>query len=321
MCYQAMKKQFDCILSKIYSIPLYKSGSMVCSHARLMYMRLMQNPYARLMRLNALTGFWLLIIPVWWSICLASLNVRHALYYMAISAVGALSMRSAGCIVNDIVDRRYDKHVSRTKARPLASGELSISAAFVALFALLSVALSMLVLLPIYTMKWAFILLILVVIYPFMKRYTHYAQVFLGLIFNTGVLLMWFAINPMASLIPVVLYFSAVIWTVAYDTVYAYQDAADDSKLGLKSLAIKLGPKANELLWTLYQLILLSLAIVGLARYMNLWFFVIMALLAYWFYPKVQTLNLNDNQECGKFFRLNVWFGTFVILAILVGMI
>jgi len=315
-----MKKRLKAILENL-------SCEKICSKIPLLqsindsYNDLRQNPYIRMMRLDNLTGFWLLVIPVWWSVCLASKGFGQALYYGLIATIGALVMRSAGCVVNDIVDRDYDKDVERTASRPLAAGELVVNSAYVLLFGLLSIALALLMMLPIYSMKWAALVVILVCIYPFMKRYTSYAQLFLGFVFNSGVLIMWFAINPTSVMvIPFVLYFAAITWTVAYDTIYAYQDMDDDVKLGLKSMAIKVGPKANDFLWNLYQLMTISICIAGLAK-LNLMFFVVMAATVYWFYPKIKTLDSQNKEACDRAFKLNVNYGMMIVLAILVGMI
>jgi 4-hydroxybenzoate polyprenyltransferase len=283
--------------------------------------RMKKNPYTHLMRMHSLAGFWLLIMPVWWSVALAVNDSTQAGFYLLVSTLGAFLMRSGGCIINDLIDRKVDKLVKRTAKRPLAAGTISIKAAFILLTIILSLTFALAVALPFEMLKWAATIMVLVCAYPFFKRFTSYAQIFLGMVFNSGILLMWFSISPKANFIPLVLYFAAILWTIAYDTVYAFQDSVDDKKIGLKSLALKLGSQANDFIWNIYQLMTVSVCIAGLARYLNPAFFVIVGMGVYWFYPKVKTIDLKDSKACAHLFQLNVYYGLIITIAIFIGLL
>ena len=231
-----------CELIEVRSLELYKNR-LYCIKFADRIKELLKHRYARLMRLHSPTGFLLLFIPVFWAVILVSKGFFSGLYYTFLALLGALIMRSAGCVINDIVDLKYDPDVERTSSRPLASGEVTLKEAYYIIAGLLSLALLLLITLQEYSIGYITLVLASIITYPFLKRYTNYAQVFLGLIFNSGVMIMWFAISPNYSFIGFLLYIASAIWTIAYDTVYAYQDLKDDTKLGLKSMAIKLGEK------------------------------------------------------------------------------
>ena len=322
MNYQEMKKRVDqlCELIEVRSLELYKKSTLLHKVADRIK-ELLKHRYARLMRLHSPTGFLLLFIPVFWAVILVSKGFFSGLYYTFLALLGALIMRSAGCVINDIVDLKYDPDVERTSSRPLASGEVTLKEAYYIIAGLLSLALLLLITLQEYSIGYITLVLASIITYPFLKRYTNYAQVFLGLIFNSGVMIMWFAISPNYSFIGFLLYIASAIWTIAYDTVYAYQDLKDDTKLGLKSMAIKLGEKSNHLIWKMYQTSMLLISIVGLAKYLNIFFFIGMALLAYQLYPHIISLDLKSRESCNKFFNMNVKYGFLISIIFLVGMI
>jgi 4-hydroxybenzoate polyprenyltransferase len=199
-------------------------------------------PYASLMRLDRPIGSWLLYWPCAWSVALAGVGGRWALFLWL--GLGAFAMRSAGCVYNDIVDRDLDRRVERTRLRPLASGRVSLSSAWF-LIGLLCL-LGLVVLLQ---LKWVAALSALasiapVAAYPFMKRITWWPQAWLGLVFSWGALVGWPAVTGSFALPPLLLWFGSIAWVVGYDTLYAIQDKEDDALVGVKSSARRLGRNA-----------------------------------------------------------------------------
>lgn len=206
-------------------------------------------PYAELARLDRPIGWWLLLLPGWWAIALAAgggANMGLWAWYVALLfLIGAIVMRAAGCVINDLWDRDFDRQVERTRERPLAAGVLSPAQAFLFLGTLLFIGFAILIQLGMVTIVLGFLSLPLIVAYPLMKRFTYWPQAFLGLTFNFGVLMGWSAITGGVGLTAVLLYASGVFWTLAYDTVYAHQDKEDDGLAGIKSTALLFGEKSR----------------------------------------------------------------------------
>ena len=217
----------------------------------------MYSAYLRLMRLHQRTGIWLLLWPCWWSIAMAR---AHAFFtwetakLLLLFALGAVIMRSAGCVVNDIWDRNLDPHVERTRLRPLASGELNVRQALMLLGVLLSAGLVILLSLNLLTIVVGICFAALVVLYPLMKRIMPVPQVFLGLTFNAGALMGYSAATGDISAAAWVLYGACFFWTLGYDTVYAHQDARDDAKIGIRSAALTFA-QHSRIHITLYYLL------------------------------------------------------------------
>lgn len=214
--------------------------------------------YFRLMRLHQPVGIWLLLWPCWFSIALASDELPSA-RLLALFALGAIVMRSAGCIINDLCDRDFDKQVERTKDRPLANGELKPSQAIATLFLLLSIAFVIAWALGTKVLFWSILALPLVATYPLMKRITWWPQAFLGLTFNWGALVGWVAVKGQIELPALLLYAGCIFWTIGYDTIYAHQDKADDIKIGVKSTAIKWGKQSKIFVTVCYILFTVGL--------------------------------------------------------------
>lgn len=205
------------------------------------------------MRLDKPVGIWLLLWPCWWSISLSFQgDIKDHLILLAWFAAGAIIMRSAGCVVNDLADRRFDAEVARTRTRPLASGELNPSDAVIILIFLLSIALFIALQLHHAVIMWAAVSLVLVGAYPFMKRITYWPQAFLGLTFNSGALLGWVATSGAPSATAWLIYAAGLCWTIGYDTLYAHQDIEDDLRIGVKSTAIAFGRHSKFLILMFY---------------------------------------------------------------------
>ena len=200
-------------------------------------------PYASLMRLDRPIGTWLLYWPCAWSVALAGVDGRWALF--AWFALGAFAMRSAGCVYNDIVDRDLDKRVERTRLRPLASGRVSTRAAWALTVALSLVGLVVLLRLPLAAQLVALGSLAPVAAYPFMKRITWWPQAWLGLVFSWGALVGWPAVTGSLDWAPALLWAGSIFWVIGYDTLYAIQDIEDDALVGVKSSARALGDRAK----------------------------------------------------------------------------
>lgn len=225
-------------------------------------------PYLRLSRADRPIGTWLLLIPCWWGLALATLwdqSPRWEDAWIAIGcALGAWLMRGAGCTWNDIADREYDAQVERTRSRPIPSGQISVRQAFVWMVAQALLAFAILL-----TFHWVAILLgigslVLVAIYPFAKRFTWWPQVFLGLAFNWGALLAWAAHTGDVQSPAILLYLAGIVWTLFYDTIYAHQDTEDDALIGVKSTARLFGDASAG--WLKYFIIgtvaLMAMAII-----------------------------------------------------------
>ena len=222
-------------------------------------------PYLRLARLDRPIGSWLLLLPCWWSAGLAAVAARQQvdLWLMVLFFIGAFAMRGAGCTWNDIVDRDLDKRVERTRSRPIPSGQVSVraAAAFLVLQAL--VGLAVLLQLDRFAIAVGFASLAIVAVYPFMKRFTYWPQIGLGLAFSWGALMGWAAtfwrLDPPAYL----LYAGAIAWVIGYDTIYAHQDREDDALIGVKSTAILFGARTKPMLTVCYALAVVLIALAG----------------------------------------------------------
>jgi 4-hydroxybenzoate polyprenyltransferase len=209
--------------------------------------------YALLLRLHKPAGIGLLLWPCLWGLALGSLPEATSWRLIALFALGALTMRSAGCILNDMADRRIDAQVVRTQNRPLASGAVSMSEAFALLGLLLAIALWVVLQLPPLLLGLAAGALVMVAAYPFMKRITYWPQAFLGLTFNLGALFGWVAASGgEIGLAAWLLYAAGICWTIGYDSIYAHQDIEDDLRIGVKSTAIRFGENSRAWIAAFY---------------------------------------------------------------------
>lgn len=197
--------------------------------------------YMALMRLDKPVGIWLVFFPAAWGALMASGQPDISLLFVLL--IGAVITRAAGCILNDLADRKLDANVERTRDRPLASGRVSVKEALILLVVLLSTALVIALSLPPSVLLVAILALPLIAAYPWMKRITFWPQLFLGITFNLGALMGWLATGEPLSLPAFLLYAACICWTLAYDTIYAVQDMEDDAKLGIKSTALLLGDR------------------------------------------------------------------------------
>jgi 4-hydroxybenzoate polyprenyltransferase len=272
-------------------------------------------PYARLARLERPIGWWLLLLPGWWAISLAQLGKGGGLpdlRLLALFLIGAVIMRAAGCTFNDIVDRDFDARVMRTSRRPIASGQVSVGAAFIFLAALLGGGLIILLQLNAVSIALGALSLALVAIYPFMKRFTYWPQLFLGLAFNWGALLGFAAVSGRIGAAAISLYAGGVFWTLAYDTIYAHQDKEDDALIGVKSTALKLGRETRPWVAAFFLLALAFVDLAGILAGASIIFHLAMvaaALHAAW---QMSRLNIDDPENCLRLFRSNRELGLII---------
>jgi 4-hydroxybenzoate polyprenyltransferase len=277
-------------------------------------------PYAQLMRLDRPIGWWLLLLPCWWGLVFGQIAVGGGLpnlWHAALFLLGAIIMRGAGCALNDVADRDFDARVGRTKARPIASGRISRLQAFVFLAVLSFAGLLVLLQFNWFTIFLGAASLVIVAIYPFMKRITHWPQAVLGLAFNWGALVGWSATHGSLSLPALLLYASGIAWTLGYDTIYAHQDKEDDVLIGVKSTALLFGAGTRPWLMAFFavSLVLMTAALIttqaGLLSYIGL---AAAALHATWQVTRFQ----HDNSAlCLKLFKSNRTYGLLFLAGLL----
>ncbi len=228
-------------------------------------------PYIELARLDRPVGWWLLLLPCWWSSALASVAAHAPLnpWHLALFFVGAVAMRGAGTTYNDLVDRDIDANVARTQRRPLPSGRVSPRNARFFLIAQALVGLAVLLCFNWFTVALGLSSLLIVAVYPFMKRVTYWPQAVLGLAFGFGALMGWAAALGMLAWAPIFLYLGAIAWTIGYDTIYALQDLSDDMVLGVKSTARLFGAHVKAGVGACYAVSLIGIALALLSAAMG----------------------------------------------------
>jgi 4-hydroxybenzoate polyprenyltransferase len=281
-------------------------------------------PYLRLARVDRPIGFWLLAIPCFWSVALASRSIG-ADYpdptLLLLFALGALVMRGAGCIYNDLLDQDIDARVVRTQGRPLPSGQVRPRAALLFMLALSLIGLAVLLSFNAATIWLGLGVLPIVALYPLVKRFSYWPQAVLGLAFNWGALLGYTAVLGRIEWAAVVLYGGAVAWTIGYDTIYAHQDREDDALLGLKSTALKFGRATKIWLAGLYALAWLGITIAGMLAGAEIIFLLGMGAAGAHLFWQVATLDIDDPENCLKRFRSNCDFGAIAFVAIVLDMV
>jgi 4-hydroxybenzoate polyprenyltransferase len=272
-------------------------------------------PYGVLARWDRPIGSWLLLWPCWWGMALATPRLDPWMF--ALFAIGAVSMRGAGCVINDLTDRELDAKVERTRHRPLASGRLNVAQALVFLAIQLLIGLLVVLQFNAFTIGLAFAIMPLVLIYPWMKRITWWPQACLGLTFNWGALVGWSAVTGSLSLPPVVLYAAGFFWTLGYDTIYAHQDKADDALIGIKSSARRLEQATAPWLWAFYGVTLALIALAAALNGASMLFYPALVLPALHFVWQIRTLDIDDPASCLRRFRSNRELGLLVFVALL----
>ena len=275
-----------------------------------------------LTRLKKPIGFMLLFWPCAWGLTLAynfNESLNFYFFYLLLFFFGSVLMRSAGCIVNDILDKEFDAKVYRTKDRPIASGKVSIKLAIFYSLILCFVALLVLLNFNFFTIVLALGSMPLAFTYPLMKRFTYWPQLFLGITFNYGLILGWTAITGELDLVPILYYLGAIFWTLGYDTIYGYQDIKDDEIIGLKSTSIKFKGQPKKFLLTCYSLFIILFVIGGYKMQFELIYYIfILVPFMHLFFYQMKIFDLDNPSSCLKAFKSNNFFGLIIFLNILI---
>ena len=277
-------------------------------------------PYLRLARLDRPIGSWLLLMPCWWSVGLTGL-VMGGLpsgWHIALFFIGAFAMRGAGCTWNDLVDRDLDAKVERTRSRPIPSGQVTAKQAAVFMAAQALVGLAVLLQFNRFTIATGLASLVVVAVYPFMKRITYWPQIFLGLAFSWGALMGWPAAFARLDWAPVILYAGAICWVIAYDTIYAHQDREDDMMIGIKSTALLFGADTKRALTIFYTaaVVLIGIAcVMAGAGWITLLGLAGFAVHLGW---QVRRIDIDDPALCLRLFRSNRDAGLILFAAMLI---
>ena len=281
--------------------------------------------FIELARLKKPIGYMLLFWPCAWGLTAAydfSGEKVTFIKYLFFFLAGAILMRSAGCIVNDIIDQKFDKKVERTKNRPIASGKISkfqglvytIILCFIALLVLLQFN-NLTILLAIVSMPFAFT-------YPLLKRFTYWPQLFLGFTFNYGLVLGWTSVSNSLSIYPLIFYLGTIFWTLAYDTIYGFQDIKDDEIIGLKSTSIKFKKNPIIFLGLSYGIFLMNLIGIGYLIQLNIIYYLVIIIVAsQMFYSQIYKLNYKEPLNCLKKFQSNNFVGFLIFIALILGKI
>ena len=281
------------------------------------------NLFIELTTLKKPIGYMLLFWPCAWGLTLAyDFENNHNLYffYLFLFFLGSVLMRSAGCIINDITDKEFDKKVSRTKNRPIASGKISVILGLLYSAILCLSSLIVLINFNKLTIILAFCSMPLAFTYPLMKRFTYWPQLFLGITFNYGLILGWTSIENSINFIPIILYFGAIFWTLGYDTVYGYQDITDDEIIGVKSTSIKFKNNPKKFLFICYSLTILSYLLLGQFMNFNFLFYVgAIFMIIHLFFYQLKKFNSKNINVCLSIFKSNNLFGFIVLISIILG--
>ena len=283
------------------------------------------NLFIELTRLKKPIGYMLLFWPCIWGLTIGydfSDGMEIYILYLILFLLGAILMRSAGCIVNDILDRNFDKEVQRTKDRPIASGKVSVKLGIIYSFILCVIAFFVLInfnnltiFLAIASMPFAFT-------YPLMKRYTYWPQLFLGLTFNYGLILGWTSVTNEINFVPIIFYFGAIFWTLGYDTIYGFQDIKDDEIIGLKSTSIKFKKNPYLFLCISFTLFFLSLLAMGYLMELNNIFYIFLIIVFFQIYFfQIYKLKIDDPINCLKIFKSNNYLGFILTFGLIIGKI
>ena len=275
--------------------------------------------FIELTRLNKQIGFMLLFWPCSWGLAYAysiNQNIDLFIYYLILFFLGSVLMRSAGCIVNDIVDKDFDKKVKRTKTRPIAAGKITIKQAFLYVLILCGLAFLILIQFNLLTILLGMGSMIFAFTYPFMKRITYWPQLFLGITFNWGIIMSWTAINNSISPEIIILYISAIFWTLGYDTIYGAQDMSDDEIIGLKSTSIKF--KNNiKLFVSVSYFVTVSMILYLFKEFIDLNVFSLcLTVFIFTFIYQLFEFKKNKPKNYLKIFKYNNYTGLFLFLTI-----
>ncbi len=276
--------------------------------------------YISLMRLDRPIGFLLLFYPISFSLVSQSNYDYELLRYFVLFLIGSVVMRSAGCIINDILDKKIDEKVKRTQSRPLASSKLSVLKACVTLTILLLIGLLILINLNLPSIILGLIIIPLVILYPLAKRFFPLPQLILAMTYNWGCMIGWVTINSPYNFNDIfILYLSLIIWTIVYDTIYAVQDEKEDKKMNLYSSAILFGSKKLLILNALTVSQYILLLVFGYKMDFSIIFYLIVIFISFLNIGDINFLWKNEVQKSGQYFKRNNYYGFLILLSIIVG--
>jgi len=277
-------------------------------------------PYFKLARLDRPIGTWLLLWPGLWAVALAAPTASLPDFQLIVLFfLGAFVMRGAGCTFNDIVDRDFDGRVERTRARPIPSGQVTVTQSLIWMVALGLIGLVILLQMNRFAVTVGAASLVLVAIYPFVKRVTYWPQAWLGLTFNWGALLGWAAVTGTIAEPALWLYVAGLFWTLGYDTIYAHQDKEDDALIGVKSTALRLGAQTRPWLFGFFATAIAGYAMAGHAAGLGTAFYVGCALGAGQLVWQAARVRLDQPEDCLAKFHSNTLFGWILFAAIIAG--
>ena len=281
------------------------------------------NLFIELTRIKKPIGFMLLFWPCIWGLTLVydfNSSLNNYFFFGSLFLAGSILMRSAGCIVNDIVDKNFDKKVERTKNRPIASGKISVKLALIYSIVLCGLAFLVLINFNKFTIYMALLSMPLAFTYPLMKRITYWPQLFLGITFNYGLVLAWISISNEISLVALAFYFGAIFWTLGYDTIYGFQDIKDDEIIGVKSTSIKFKNDPKKFLLLCYLVFIISLIFVGINMNFKLFYFIFLIIpTTQLFIFQIKKLNISNTSDCLTKFKSNNLLGLIVLINIFIG--
>ena len=283
------------------------------------------NLFIELTRLKKPIGYMLLFWPCLWGLTIAydfTGELLNFYKYLIFFLAGAILMRSAGCIINDISDKNFDKKVERTKFRPIASGKISIKLALFYASTLCLLALLILINFNFFTIVLAICLMPLAFTYPLIKRFTHWPQLYLGITFNYGIILGWTSINPEIDIKPLIFYFGAIFWTLGYDTIYGFQDIKDDEIIGVKSTSILFKNNSKMFLNIVFFLFVVFYLTMGFLMKFNLAFFILSIIpISHLFLYQIKKFDPLNPEICLSAFKSNNLFGLIIFANLLIGKI
>ncbi len=289
-------------------------------HWSLRYLPPWARPYGRLARWDRPIGIWLLMLPCWWSAALgAAPEWLRLAGWMALFALGAMAARGAGCTWNDIVDRKVDAQVERTRSRPLPAGEVKLSNALIWMVLQALVSAAVLFKLNKFAGAVTLLSLVLVAVYPTMKRFTYWPQFVLGLAFNWGALVGYAAVTGTLSWATVALYVGGVAWTLVYDTIYAMQDQRDDAIIGVRSTARRFAAAPRRWLSLFAVLALAAWLLAGHLAALGVGYYILLAIVAMHFAWQIALLKPYDPADCLTRFKSNAGLGLLLTVAIMAG--
>ena len=283
------------------------------------------NLFLELTRLKRPIGYMLLFWPCLWGLAIAydfSMNIQFFIKYALLFFLGAILMRSAGCIVNDIFDKNFDSKVKRTKNRPIASGDISVKLGLFYVLILCGIAFVVLIQFNFFTIILALASMPLAFTYPLMKRFTYWPQLFLGVTFNYGLILGWTSIKSEISIVPILFYIGAIFWTLGYDTIYGFQDINDDEIIGVKSTSIKFKKNPKLFIFACYLIFAITLIFIGYKmNFSNIYFLGSIIIILHLFIYQLFNLNIKSSKDCLRVFKSNNFLGFLIFINILIGKI